>query len=36
MKLATHFSLDLAPADWIAAVVIVAILCGALAAVGRR
>jgi hypothetical protein len=36
MKLATHFSLDLSPADMLAAVIIVAILCGALAAVVRR
>jgi hypothetical protein len=36
MKLATHFFLDLSPADMLAAVVIVAIVCGALAAVGRR
>jgi hypothetical protein len=36
LKLATHFFLELAPADMLAAVVIVAILCGALAAVVRR
>jgi hypothetical protein len=36
LKLATHFSLDLAPADMLAAVIVVAIVCGALAAVVRR